>query len=119
MLPGFAELSTFRYPIGSEGQSQVTKRGQAHLSDGLFLETCFLANFSELRTCQVHRPHVIEASDGERYGVAVYFEGGVPVEVCYGDGELDMQHSEVWHEAPGILAPEEVARLFGDEEGER
>jgi hypothetical protein len=24
MLPGFAELSTFGYPIGSEGQSQVT-----------------------------------------------------------------------------------------------
>jgi hypothetical protein len=43
----------------------------------------------------------------------------VPVEICYGDGELDMQHSEVWNEAPGILAPQEVARLFGDEEGEQ
>ena len=42
-------------------------------------------------------PHVMEASDGE----------------------VDMQHSEDWAEAPGILAPEEVARLFGDEEGEQ
>jgi len=63
-------------------------------------------------------PHVMEASDGERYGVAVFFERVVPVEICYGDGEVDMQHSEDWAEAPGILAPEEVARLFGDEEGE-
>ena len=64
-------------------------------------------------------PHVMEASDGERYGVAVFFERVVPVEICYGDGEADMQHSEDWAEAPGILAPEEVARLFGDEEGEQ
>ena len=64
-------------------------------------------------------PHVIEASDGERYGVAVYIERGVPVEICYGDGEEDLQFCEEWHEAPGILAPEEVARLFGDEKGEQ
>ena len=64
-------------------------------------------------------PHVMEASDGERYGVAVFFERVVPVAICYGDGEADMQHSEDWAEAPGILAPEEVARLFGDEEGEQ
>jgi hypothetical protein len=64
-------------------------------------------------------PHVMEASDGERYGVAVFFELGIPVEICYGDGEADMQHSEDWAEAPGILAPEEVARLFSDEEGEQ
>jgi hypothetical protein len=62
-------------------------------------------------------PHVIEASDGERYGVAVYIERGVPVEICYGDGERDSQWSELWHEAPGLLRPEEVARLFSDEEG--
>jgi len=61
-------------------------------------------------------PHVIEASDGERYGVTVFFEQGVPVEICYGDGEEDHQWSESWHEAAGILAPKEVARLFGDEE---
>jgi hypothetical protein len=61
--------------------------------------------------------HVVEASDGEqRYGVAVFFEGDVPVEICYGDGEEDLQFCEEWHEAPGILAPEEVARLFNDEE---
>jgi hypothetical protein len=64
-------------------------------------------------------PHVIEASDGRRFGVAVYFERSVPVEICYGDGEQDLQWSELWHEAPGLLGPEEVARLFGDEEGER
>jgi len=64
-------------------------------------------------------PQVIEASDGERYGVAVYFEGGVPVEICYGDGEEDQQWSDSWHEAPGIFAPREVTRLFGDEEGEQ
>jgi len=64
-------------------------------------------------------PHVIEASDGERYGVAVYFERGVPVEICYGDGEADMQQSEGWTEAPGVLAPQEVVRLFGDEKGEQ
>jgi hypothetical protein len=62
-------------------------------------------------------PHVIEASDGERYGLAVFFESSVLVEICYGDGEADMQHSEDWAEAPGIVAPEEVARLFSDEEG--
>jgi hypothetical protein len=61
-------------------------------------------------------PHVIEASDGERYGVAVFFERGVPVEICYGDGDEHLQWSESWHEAAGILAPQEVARLFGDEE---
>jgi hypothetical protein len=65
-------------------------------------------------------PHVIEASDGEqRYGLAVFFERGVPVEICYGDGEEDLQWSESWHEAVGILASEEVARLFGGEEGEQ
>jgi hypothetical protein len=64
-------------------------------------------------------PHVIEASAGERYGVAVFFERGVPVEICYGDGELDLQHSEAWTEAPGLLGPGEVARLFGAEEGEQ
>lgn len=58
----------------------------------------------------------VEASDGERYGLAVLFKRGVPVEICYGDGELDMQHSEVWNEAPGILNSEEVAQLFSDEE---
>jgi hypothetical protein len=63
-----------------------------------------------------HEPHVIEASDRERYGVAVFFERGVPVEICYGDGEADMQHSEAWEEAPGYLRPQEVARLFGDEQ---
>ena len=62
-------------------------------------------------------PHVIEASDGERYGVAVFFERGVPVEICYGDGEEDLQFCDEWHEAPGLLRPEEVARLFSDEEG--
>ena len=61
-------------------------------------------------------PHVIEASDGQlSYGVAVFFERGVPVEICYGNGE-NLQFCEEWHEAPGILAPEEVAQLFGDEE---
>lgn len=57
-------------------------------------------------------PHVVEASDKERYGVAVFFEYGAPVEVCYGDGERDHQHAEGWHEAPGVLSPSEVARLF-------
>jgi hypothetical protein len=66
-----------------------------------------------------YEPQVVEASDGERSGVAVYFEGGVPVEVCYGDGEEDLQFCEEWHEAPGVLAPEEVVRLFGGEEGEQ
>jgi hypothetical protein len=64
------------------------------------------------------QPERIEASDGQRYGVAVFFERGVPVEICYGDGEEDLQHSEAWTEAPGILALGEVARLFGEEEGE-
>jgi hypothetical protein len=63
--------------------------------------------------------HVIEASDGERYGVAVFFERGAPVEICYGDGEEDLQFCEEWHEAPGIFAPKEVVRLFSDEEGEQ
>jgi hypothetical protein len=64
-------------------------------------------------------PHVIEASDEQQsYGVTVFFERGAPVEICYGDGE-NLQFCEEWHEAPGILAPEEVARLFGDEEGEQ
>jgi hypothetical protein len=61
----------------------------------------------------------VEASDDQRYGVAVFFDQGVPVEVCYGDGEADMQHSEDWTEAPGILGPREVARLFGNEEREQ
>jgi hypothetical protein len=60
-------------------------------------------------------PHAIEASDGERYGVAVLFEGSVPVEICYGDGDEDLQFCEEWAEAPGLLGPGEVARLFGDE----
>ena len=60
----------------------------------------------------------VEASDGERYGVAVFLEAGTPVALEYGDGERDRQHSESWDEAPGILAPEEVARLFNEEEGE-
>ena len=29
----------------------------------------------------------------------------------------DIRPSEDWAEAPGIVAPEEVARLFSDEEG--
>ncbi len=64
------------------------------------------------------QPDRIEASDGERYGVAVFFESGVPVALEYGDGEHDLQHAESWDEAPGILAPAEVAQLFSDEEGE-
>jgi hypothetical protein len=64
-------------------------------------------------------PHVIEVSDGERFGVGIYLQGGVPVEICYGDGEEDLQFCEEWHEAPGILAPEEVVRLFNGEEGEQ
>jgi len=63
--------------------------------------------------------HVIEASDGQQsYGVAVFFERGVPVEICYGDGDENLQFCEAWPEAPGLLAPGEVARLF-DEEGEQ
>jgi hypothetical protein len=64
-------------------------------------------------------PHVIETSDGLRFGAAVLFESGVPVEICYGDGEEDLQWTESWHEAAGILGPEEVARLFHGEEGEQ
>jgi hypothetical protein len=64
-------------------------------------------------------PHAIEASDGERYGVAVFFQGGIPVEICYGDGQFDRQFCEAWTEAPGILRPAEVVRLFNDEKGER
>jgi len=60
--------------------------------------------------------HVVEASDGERFGVGVYFQDSAPIEICYGDGEEDLQHSEAWTEAPGILRPEEVARLFSGEE---
>jgi hypothetical protein len=65
------------------------------------------------------RSRVVEASDGERYGVAVFFERGAPVEICYGDGEEDLQFCEEWHEAPGIFAPKEVVHLFSDEEGEQ
>ena len=64
------------------------------------------------------RPECIEASDGERYGVAVFFEAGRPVAIAYGDGEQDMQHAESWGEAPGILAPAEVERLFHEQRGE-
>lgn len=64
-------------------------------------------------------PHVIEASDGERYGVAVFFEAGQPVSIEYGDGEHDLQHREAWDDAPGVLAPAEVGRLFDDARGER
>jgi hypothetical protein len=63
-------------------------------------------------------PHAIEASGGHRFGVAVFFEDGLPVEVCYGDGDEDLQHQESWHEAPGILSPTEVGRLFPDTERE-
>jgi hypothetical protein len=61
------------------------------------------------------RPDRIEASDGERYGVAVIFEFGRPASIEYGDGELDLQHGEAWDEAPGILTPAEVGRLFLEE----
>ena len=64
-------------------------------------------------------PHVIEASDGQHYGLAVFMEAGAPVEICYGDGEQDLQFCEEWHETPGLLAPQEVARLFHGEEGEQ
>jgi hypothetical protein len=60
----------------------------------------------------------IEASDDQRYGVAVFFDRGLPVEICYGDGEQDLQFCEAWTEAPGILASREVARLFSEEERE-
>jgi hypothetical protein len=63
------------------------------------------------------QPRHIVASDGERYGIAVFFENGVPAALEYGDGEEELQCSEIWNEAPGILAPAEVARLFSDEEG--
>jgi hypothetical protein len=63
-------------------------------------------------------PHVIEASDGERYGAAVFFTTGRPVSIEYGDSERDLQHREGWDEAPGLLAPAEVARLFHEERGE-
>ncbi len=59
------------------------------------------------------QPDRIEASDGESYGVAVFFEGASPVLIEYGDGERDLQCSERWHEAPGVLTPEEVPRLLG------
>jgi hypothetical protein len=61
----------------------------------------------------------VEASDGERYGVAIFIDKGQPVAIEYGDGERDSQWSELWHEAPGLLRPEEVVRLFSDEEGEQ
>jgi hypothetical protein len=64
-----------------------------------------------------HEPYVIEASDRERYGLSVFLEAGTPVEICYGDGVENLQFCEEWHEAPGILRPDEVARLFSDEEG--
>lgn len=64
-------------------------------------------------------PHVIEASDGERYGVAVFFEDGQPVSIEYGDDEQDLQHCEVWREAPGILSPADVGRVFREEKGSR
>jgi hypothetical protein len=64
------------------------------------------------------RPDHITASDGERYGVAVFFETGRPVSIECGDGELDLQYREEWDAAPGVLAPEEVARLFHEETGE-
>jgi hypothetical protein len=63
-------------------------------------------------------PHVIEASDGEHCGVAVFFEDGQPVAIAYGDGE-NFQHCEAWDEAPGILAPADVGRLFREEKGSR
>ena len=63
------------------------------------------------------RHDCVEASDGERYGVAIFMDKGQPVSIEYGDGEQDLQYAEDWGEAPGILAPEEVARLFSDEEG--
>jgi hypothetical protein len=33
----------------------------------------------------------VEASDGDRYGIGIFFEQAVPVEICYGDGEQDLQ----------------------------
>ena len=64
-------------------------------------------------------PHVIEASDGERYGVAVFFKRGRPVSIEYGDGGQDLQHCEAWREAPGILSPADVGRVFREEKGNR
>ena len=63
------------------------------------------------------RPDHIEASDGERYGVAIFLEEGRPDSIEYGDGERGLQHREACHEALGVLAPAEVARLFHEEEG--
>jgi hypothetical protein len=60
----------------------------------------------------------VEASDGERYGVAIFIDRGQPISIEYGDGEQDLQYAESWEEAPGILGPGEVARLFHDERGE-
>jgi hypothetical protein len=62
-------------------------------------------------------PHVIEASDGESYGVAVFFEDGQPITIEYSCGELDVQQGEDWNAALGILAPREVGRLFREEKG--
>jgi hypothetical protein len=61
------------------------------------------------------RPDRIEASDGNRYGVAVFFEAGQPVFIEYGNGEINLQHRENWHQAPGLLMPAEVGRLFHKE----
>ena len=49
------------------------------------------------------RPDRIEASDGERYGVAVFFEDGQPISIEYGDGERDLQYQEDW--TPGARHP--------------
>jgi len=98
------------------------RREEGHAQD----QPCEARRRAEVRVALVRagwqvdeeRPDRIEASDGERYGVVVFFEAGRPVAIEYGDGEQDLQHSEAWDEAPGILAPEEAARLFSEEEGE-
>lgn len=64
------------------------------------------------------QPERVEASDGERYGVAVLFEGGEPAMLEYGDGEECLLCQEDWGEAPGILPPAEVGRLFAGGQGE-
>ena len=64
------------------------------------------------------RPDHIEASDGEGYSVAVFFEAAWPVALEYGDSEQDLWHCEAWDEAPGVLSPVEVGRLFHQERGE-
>ncbi len=55
---------------------------------------------------------VVEGSDGGRYRVAVWFDNGDPSTIEYADGETGLVHQEDWHEAPGVLSPSEVARLF-------